>query len=67
MGVQFFTPDPPQLARTLRARLQQQKQQFVGQLLLASSWDDFKARSGRIQGIDDAIALCEQIEKEQDR
>jgi hypothetical protein len=62
----LFSLDHPHLARTLRAKLHKRQGEFAAQLAggLADDWPDYKHRSGVIQGLQEAIEMCEQEEKE---
>lgn len=58
-----FAMDSPQATRTIRARLNQLKADRMEQLAVAQDWPDYKLRVGVIQGIDEALQVCDDIEK----
>jgi len=63
----LYALDNPALAHTLRAKLIKRRNELVGQLAggYVQDWPDYKHRVGTIAGIDEAIGICEQIEKEE--
>ena len=65
-AVRFFSVEHPHLPRNLRAKLEQRCEQLVGQVGggYASDWADYKERIGVIKGLIEAIAICEEVEKE---
>ena len=59
--------DSPQVARTIRQRLE--KVRSVRAEIIASpgavqSWDDYQRRVGVLEGIDEALRVCDDIDKE---
>jgi hypothetical protein len=64
---QLYSLDHPQVARTLRGKLLARKVELVGQMAAGNAQDfaDYKQRVGVIRGIDEALAICEEIEKEE--
>lgn len=63
-AVRLFAPEHPSLAHTVRAKLEIRRRELESQLLSSQDWADFKQRAGAIRGIDDAIALCRDAEKD---
>lgn len=65
-AVRFFSPDAPQLARTLRGKLEAQRRDLAAQIAdgYAQDWADYKHRVGVIKGIDEAIQQCITIESD---
>lgn len=65
-ALQIYSLDHPQIARTLRAKLIKRRQELGSALAdgYAEDWGDYKGRAGVIKGLDEAIAICEQVEKE---
>lgn len=63
-NIQVFPLDDPRLARTLRGKLSERIGQLYNTLMLASDWADFKQRLGHLQGMREAIDICEQMEQE---
>ena len=62
-AVAFFPGDHPQLATNVRAQLERKKANQVAHLVQATV-DDLRFRQGVITGLDIALDLCEQAEKE---
>jgi hypothetical protein len=60
----FFAVDHPAVAGTVRARLEKYRRELIEGLSGAPSWDSFKERVGKLQGIDDAIQYCLDVENE---
>ena len=55
------------MARTIRAKLEARRADLA--VLIASpgtvgNWDDYQRRVGVIEGIDEALRVCDDIEKE---
>jgi len=63
-AVHFFPVDHPAIAGTVRARLEKYRQELVEALPVSVDWADFKGRLGRLQGVEDAIRHCEDVERE---
>ena len=65
-AVHYFIPNSPMVARTLRQKLVALRHQYGENLMYgaAEDWADYRHRVGIIRGITDAIAVCEEIEKE---
>jgi hypothetical protein len=62
-SVTFFPVDHPVIARTVRARLEKYRIELIEQVAGASvDWPDFQYRKGRLQGVDDAIQHCLDVE-----
>ena len=65
-AVRIFAPEHPNLARTLRAKLEKERAGLAANITdgLAQDWADYKHRAGVIKGIDAAIQLCINAESE---
>ncbi len=65
-AVRIFALDHPQVARTLRGRLMKRQADLVTQLGVGNAEDfaDYKARVGVIKGLQEAVEMCEQANKE---
>lgn len=61
----FYEQDHPALANTLIGKLRTEERNYANQVAsgLAADWPDYKARVGYLQGLRDAIALCEEVQK----
>ncbi len=58
--------DTPRVARTIRGKLEKRKAELAdfivhGQIM---DWADYKRRVGVLEGIDEALRVCDDIEKE---
>ena len=64
-AVRLYASDHPALTNTVRAKLMKRRAELiVGILESTQDWPDFALRRGAIAGIDEAIAMCEQAEKD---
>jgi hypothetical protein len=68
-AVQYFTPDHPAVARSVRGKLMKLRGELAEQLAAgyAQDWADYNKRAGVIRGIDDALKICEEMENEERR
>ena len=64
---QVYATDHPITPHTLRGRLAERFNELFGQLRNSQNWDDYNKRCGHLRGIEEGIAICEQVEKEQNR
>ena len=62
-GFSVYAMESPQATRTIRAKLVQRRSDLVEQLAVAQDWPDYKHRVGVLQGIDEALQVCDDIEK----
>lgn len=68
-AVRYFVPDSRALPRTLRGKLTARRDE-LGQFVVdghASDFADYRFRVGQIEGLTQAIDICEQIEKDEER
>jgi hypothetical protein len=63
-AVRFFAVDHPAVAGTVRARLENRRKDLVEELAFATDWGDYSRRAGRVEGIDNAIQFCIDVETE---
>ncbi len=65
-ALRLFALDHPHVARTLRGKLMKRQAELVAQIGagLAEDFPDYKGRVGVIRGLQEAIDLCEQTNKE---
>ena len=64
-AVRLYAPDHPALTNTVRAKLMKRRAELVEAAVASSQdWPDFRYRYGVIQGLEEAIAMCEQAEKD---
>ncbi len=64
VSMRIFPTDSPGLPRTLRGLLLNRRAELMDGLFYASDWADYRQRIGAVQGIDEAIEYCTQIEKD---
>jgi hypothetical protein len=63
-AVKLFAFEHPSLVRSLRGKLTARRAELLGQIVSAQSWDDFKQRVGVIRGLDDALGICDDVDKQ---
>lgn len=65
-AVRFFAPEHPQTPRTLRGKLEKLMAEKTGMLAegSASGFADYKLRIGEIRGLNEAIEICREAEKD---
>ena len=58
--------DTPRVARTIRGKLIQRKVELADFIVSGqvNDWADYKRRVGVLEGIDEALRVCDDIEKE---
>jgi len=63
--VREFAGDPRRLAIALQQMLQELRQQLVEQLasIECKTFDEYRARRGKIEGIDIAINFCKEAQR----
>lgn len=66
-NIRVSVHDNPLLPRTVRGRLQQLGAEKANALIYAQDWADYKQRVGEIAGIKEALAICDEIEKDMRR
>lgn len=62
--IAYMVPDSPGAVRHLRDRLREQKLKCIEELVSASDWSDFKERLGKVRGLEMALQICAEVEKE---
>ncbi len=64
-----FIPDRPQFISKTRAKLMARQNELVGFILAGAPVDfpDFRHRLGQVEGLREAIEICEQMEKDEVR
>ncbi len=63
-AVQFFAPDHPRLAITLKAKLEKIRTEHLENLARQMKGNDHNWLAGTVNGIDVALNLCIQTEAE---
>lgn len=61
-ALRIIAVDSPFAARNMRSRLEKLKRDKLDMLNGATDWADFKKRCGFIEGVDHAIAICEELD-----
>lgn len=63
--VREFTGDPRRLATNLLSELVKQRADLVEQLAVieCTTFDEYRARRGKIEGIDIAINFCKEVQR----
>jgi len=62
-GFSVFALDHPQAVRTFRMKLERIRADRLSELIVAQDWPDFKRRVGILEGLDEALQVCDDIEK----
>jgi hypothetical protein len=62
-GFHVFALDAPLTLRTIRTKLEQIRADRLSELVVAQDWPDYKRRVGVLEGIDEALHVCDDIEK----
>lgn len=62
-----FAVDPPYAARTIKKMLQKRSVELIEQLAggYARDWADYRQRIGVIQGLSEAMSICDEMEKQE--
>jgi hypothetical protein len=63
-AISYMVPDSPQALRRMQQRLMEERFRVIEQLCNADGWDDFKERLGKVRGLETAVQLCAEVEKE---
>jgi len=62
-GFSVFALDHPHAVRTFRMKLERMRADRLSELVVAQDWPDFKRRVGILEGLDEALQVCDDIEK----
>jgi hypothetical protein len=67
-AVRYFVPDGTRLPRGLRLRLLERQGEIASGFVngCAKDFADYRFYVGKIQGIKEAIDICDQMEKDED-
>lgn len=63
-AVRFFPIDHPAMAGTVRGRLEKRRRELLDEVMAANEWGDYCLRKGRVEGVDNAIQHCLDVENE---
>ena len=66
-GFSVFALDSPQEARTIRKKLEIRRAELASVISEggAQDWADYKSRVGVLQGIDEALHVCDEVLKDE--
>ena len=71
MSFQVYSLDTPRDARTIRKRLEDEREAAASIIATPNaikSWDDYQRRVGVLEGLDTALRVCDEVvEKEAER
>ena len=61
-----YSLDSPQVARTIKQRLEKRRAELAAPLVAGavSDWPDYQRRVGVLEGIDEALRVCDVLEQE---
>ena len=62
-GYSIFALDTPHSAKTIRSRLEKLKSEKIEALVHAQDWPDHKRRVGVIEGLNEALRVCDEMEQ----
>jgi hypothetical protein len=60
-AVSFYPTDHPALNITVKNRLSERVRNMQVDLAYTQDWPDFKFRVGKIEGLTEAIAMCDEV------
>ena len=65
VGFATFALDHPQHIRTIRAKIEAIRKEEMEWLVLGSArdWAEYQRRVGKLEGLRDALFVCDEIEK----
>lgn len=64
---EVYALDSPQVARTIKQKLEKLRAGYAEIIATPHSvknWDDYQRRVGVLEGIDEALRVCDDLEKE---
>lgn len=59
----LYPENDKRILRQVEPTLAEQRAQELEGLLVSESWEDFKQRKGKIDGLDLAIRICQEIKE----
>ena len=62
-GYSIFALDTPRNAKTIRSRLEKLKSEKIEGLVHAQDWPDYRRRVGVVEGLNEALRVCDEMEK----
>lgn len=65
-GFNLYALDSPQVARTIKKVLEKRRADLADYIVAGDvlDWSDYRRRVGVIEGIDEALRVCDDLEKE---
>lgn len=68
-GFITYALDHPLSARTIRQKIEKQRQELTAQINegYAKDWPDYKLRVGQLEGLKLAVQICEDVEMKERR
>ena len=65
-GFNVYSLDSPQVARTIKKALEKRRTELALYIISGEvlDWSDYRRRVGVIEGIDEALRVCDDLEKE---
>lgn len=65
-GFSLYALDSPQVARTIKKVLEKRRADLADYIVAGDvlDWSDYRRRVGLIEGIDEALRVCDDLEKE---
>lgn len=67
---EVYALDTPQAARTIKGKLEKARADLVSVLAAPNTvkdWADYRHRVGVIEGIDEALRVCDDLDKEAEK
>ncbi len=61
----MFTVDAPRTFRTMAKRLRERKEELLRSLIAVQNWDHHQRMVGTINGIEEAIQMLDDVEKQE--
>ncbi len=62
----MFALDQNRTPKTIMKRLTERQAELVGMLLNAQDWAHYQRMVGTIQGLEEALEVCREVEKQQE-
>lgn len=66
-GFRIVALDHPEVARTVSARIKKRRFELAEQIVsgFAKDWADYQRRLGVLDGLDEALSICNELEADQ--
>lgn len=68
-GFSVYALDTPQSARTIKKLLERRRAELADYIITGDvmDWADYRRRVGVLEGIDEALRVCDDLEKEAEK